>query len=125
MADWNMMASSSYQAANLLVQKECDRSSISRAYYAAYSRATHVLAARLIFPVGREGPAHARLPELVENHLQILGGSRWQLSGYLQELRNLRVIADYRPSVGIDCAASRTALNLMGQVFFLTKGALP
>lgn len=125
MTDWNLLASNSYKAANLLVQARCERSCASRAYYAAYSRATKALARLgICFPAGREGPSHAKLPELVESHLSMIGAHRWRVSDYLKTLYKLRVIADYRPSDSVDDADAKTAVVLMGHVFTLTQGAL-
>ncbi|RPI63315.1 MAG: HEPN domain-containing protein [Planctomycetaceae bacterium] len=126
MADWNTMASNSYKAANLLMQEQCDRSCISRAYYAAYSRATKALAMSggATFSAGREGPTHSGLPGMVETHLASLGEHRWRVSDYLRTLYMLRLIADYRPSDEIENTDARKALELMGLVFVLTKGAI-
>jgi uncharacterized protein (UPF0332 family) len=126
MADWNILASGNYRAANLLVQEQCDRSCLSRAYYAAYSRATHALSASggVTFPAGREGPSHSALPDLVENHLLRLGQHRWIVSDYLRTLYSLRLLADYWPSASVGAADSETATALMSQLFVLTKGAV-
>ena len=123
MADWNDLASDNYSAANLLVQEEHDRSGVSRAYYAAYSRVTGALklCGGVVMPIGREGPAHAKAPEFVEKHLTALGRKRWQLSSLLRTLYTMRRAADYQPSAPVGNADGRMALLLMSEVFKLTK----
>jgi uncharacterized protein (UPF0332 family) len=126
MVDWNEMANDSYAAAGLLMREQHERSGISRAYYAAYSRVTKTLTllAGVTFPTDWDGPTHMRLPELVENHLTALGRNRWQVSDYLRILYGLRIAADYKTSIDLDTTDAKKALVLMGHIFRLTKGVV-
>jgi len=76
------------------------------------------------FPVDREGPSHAKLPTLIENHLRALGQHRWRVADYLRNLYMLRVMADYCPSELVEAVDALKAVNLMSQIFMLTKGAV-
>ena len=126
--NWNVLASSSYGAASRLAREQrYERSAVSRAYYAAYSRAVHALVTcdcGVAFPVAREGPSHTKLPGLIENHLRVLGQYRWRVADHLRDLYTLRVMADYCPSELVETAAALKAVSLMIQVFVLTKGAV-
>ena len=123
--DWNMMASSSYGAAGLLAQERYERSAVSRAYYAVYSRIAHVLASRgLTFADGREGPGHEQLADLVLHHLRMLGQYRWYVAEDLRKLYKMRLEADYRPSHPVGVTDAQKAVRAMNRIFSLTKGAV-
>jgi len=57
---WLELARDARKSANELMELDRFRSSISRAYYAAYSKVTHelVVTAGLTMPPDREGPNH-------------------------------------------------------------------
>ena len=123
---WKKVADDNYAAASTLVQssdpKYC-RSAVNRAYYAVYARAAGALMKRgVAMPVDREGPTHAKLPSLIENHLIAMKGSRWTVSEYVRRLYKFRLVADYRPSDDMGDTEARNALTLMGNVFHLMKG---
>jgi len=123
--DWNTLASSSYGAVGLLAQERYDRSTVSRAYYAAYSRIAHMLAlCGMTFADGREGPGHEKLDEVVLRHLRMLGQHRWLVAEDLRTLYKMRLEADYRPSRPIEAMAARKAVRLMSRIFSLTKGVV-
>ena len=127
MARWNILAGSSYGAAVRLSRGRYERSAVSRAYYAAYSRTVQTLVAcncGVVFPVGREGPSHTKLHELVVRHLRVLGQHRWLLANHLRELYKMRVAADYCPSDSVELVEAQKAVRLMNMVFVLTKGAV-
>ena len=102
------------------------RSCLSRAYYAAYSKVTHVLATTpgITFPVGREGPAHpgelgtGGIRRLIESSMPNMPQARRvKLSEWVGRLYTLRIAADYRPSAIVGARDARAALSLMDTVF--------
>ena len=72
MATWTQMALNNSKAAKTLLNAECYRSSISRAYYAAYCAITSQLAGKYTFPFGGNNPSHPDLPFLVMHNLTAL-----------------------------------------------------
>jgi hypothetical protein len=129
--DWNILAGSSRHAALLLVrQRGKERSAISRAYYAAYSRTMYVLSLCGVttFTVRgfrRGNPLHVDLPALVEKHLQLLGKQRRDVADALRVLyHKLRVPADYKPLYPVDVKTAEKAVDLMTKVFDLTRDAV-
>jgi uncharacterized protein (UPF0332 family) len=125
MADWTTVATDNYRAASTLADARNWRSAVSRAYFAAYARASAALVeAKVTMPPTREGPSHRGLPSLINRTLGRLGGGRWRLIGLVHGLYNLRVAADYRPSVSVESGDARQALRMMADVFQLTKELL-
>ena len=102
---WQDMARESEQSARLAEDGGCPRSAASRYYYAAYQAATALLLYRgLTPPTGREAWGHEETPLLVQSQLQALirsRDSRNDLSGRLSRLYKLRLIADYRGTLGV------------------------
>jgi uncharacterized protein (UPF0332 family) len=91
------------QAAKKLLDDTHLRSSISRAYYAAYCAATSELAARgITFAHGWNNPSHEQLPDLILNNTSLARGTRWRVNKALRLLRQAREDADYRPGVTAD-----------------------
>lgn len=98
------------------------RSCINRAYYAVYSRASHALvSAGVTMPPDREGPWHRKLTrDLIETSFPKMGvGKRKSLQRLVEKLYNLRVIADYRPSIDVESADARAAIAMMNKAFSL------
>lgn len=118
---WQTLAENNYRATVMLRDTHC-RSSVTRAYYAAYSRATVMLVARgVTMPADREGPSHANLPRLMETHLTQLGDQRWSAAGLVRKLYTMRLMADYQPSVPVNEGDARNMLNLMMRAFHLLQ----
>ena len=99
------------------------RSCVSRAYYAVYSAATDELIRRgLSMPVGREGSSHAKIPEIVGNHLTGVSHSlRWRLAGIIRRLYRSRIMADYMPTALIEEAEAKLSVNLMSQALRILR----
>lgn len=122
---WFDLASEARKAANQLVS-DYHRSCLSRAYYAAYSKVTHILAAapNLTFPAGQEGPNHpgktgtGGIRRLIETSMpSIPAEKRVKLSELIGRLYTLRIVADYMPSVDVDARDAREAISIMKKVF--------
>lgn len=129
MITWYEVASDSRKAANELVRTRY-RSCLSRAYYAAYAKVTHLLVEKGVpMPPDREGPPHpGHLPTgeakhkgirqlIVEKLDQWDPPKRRALSELIGELYTLRLFADYRPSQEVDAAEAREAVSMMTTVF--------
>jgi uncharacterized protein (UPF0332 family) len=100
------------QAAQQLLSAGLLRSSVSRAYYAAYCALTAELAGRVTFGGGRPNPTHAQLLIHVRHNLKLPVGNRRNLSRAVRMLWKARVAADYMPSVSIERATALGALRM-------------
>jgi uncharacterized protein (UPF0332 family) len=105
------MAAESLAASKALLGGGMYRSGVSRAYYAAYSRATAMLLDRgvSVLGMGRTNPTHAQVPLMLRSGLDPTRygvGARRDLSRRLRNLRRWREMADYEPGtvVGRDLA---------------------
>jgi hypothetical protein len=129
MINWYDVASDSRKAANELVRTRF-RSCLSRAYYAAYSKVTHLLFEQGVpMPVGREGPNHPGhlltgqaasngIRRMILERLTDLDpDKRRALSELIGELYTLRLYGDYRPSQEVGAADAREAVSMMTTVF--------
>ena len=119
MTTWHQMGREARTAANILVEAQF-RSCLSRAYYAAYSKVTHELAAApgIKSPAGREGPHHSSVRRLIETSMPAMTADRRvKLSEIIGALYALRVYADYHPSIAIGAAEAREAVSMMNKVF--------
>ncbi len=110
MADWSDIARENLEAARRLDEGACFRSSVSRAYFAAFSAATFALTGKLTFKPGREAPEHSGLPRLLEACFQNLGvtGLR-ELKQSMRRLYFQRLNADYRSGRTVDQTSAREA----------------
>lgn len=122
---WFDLASDARKAANGLVSNRY-RSCVARAYYAAYSKVTHALAAApgVSFPPNREGPNHpgetgtGGIRRLIETSMPDMDQPRRvKLSELIGRLYTLRVFADYRPSVEVEGRDAREAVSIMNTIF--------
>jgi len=121
LATWQDLASENRAAASILFEAKNYRSSINRAYFAVYARATHALSTLSIdMPQGREGPKHSKLRPMVEANLVAVQPDRCEaLSRNIGELYYLRLRADYAPSDNVDEKDARAALGLMKKTFHM------
>jgi len=123
---WQSLADDAYRASLSLRQERRCRSAISRAYYAVYSRVTALLVAHgVTMPDDYEGPLHSKLAALIEAHLTGLRSKRWTVAGLARGLYDLRVIADYHPSVPVDGGDALVAVRRMMGAFHLLAGEKP
>jgi len=116
---WNMAQGSLKAAQELEVFGE-QRSSVSRAYYAAYQTATALLLyAKQIPPAGREAWSHEGTPEALNNLPPKIVPSVTQgdLERRLRRLYEMRLIADYRSEENITPSGLRIVVR--SAAFFL------
>jgi uncharacterized protein (UPF0332 family) len=113
MAEWRHLAAESAAVARKLAEPGEERSSVSRAYYAAYSRLVAELRSQGMTQFGaRANPSHAQLPRLVRGSLARLDDrARREISQALRRLRTRREAADYQPRVAIDATSRREVLR--------------
>jgi uncharacterized protein (UPF0332 family) len=105
LATWEELSRDSLRAAKLLANQGHLRSSISRAYYAAYCAIAEELSTRRVrFPRGWHNPAHEQLPDLIAHNLSLPQLTRRRLNKLVRLLRRAREDADYRPGIPIDHA---------------------
>jgi uncharacterized protein (UPF0332 family) len=123
---WLELARDSRKSANELIQQDRYRSSISRAYYAAYAKVSHELihTAGLTMPPGREGPNHpgklgtGGIRRMIEGGMPNMSKARrTKLSELIGRLYTLRIDADYRPLVKVDGRDAREAISIMTTIF--------
>lgn len=109
---WQEISRENLIAAKSLSQDARWRSSVSRAYYAAYAAVAGALEGLAQFPEGRHGPSHDRLPQLVMTYLTALRVfERRKLSTAARRLYRQRIAADYEPPTRVDFEESRIALQ--------------
>jgi uncharacterized protein (UPF0332 family) len=112
LATWKELSIDSLLAARRLATDGHLRSSISRAYYAAYCAIAGELAAQgLSFPYGWNNPSHEPLPDLVSHNLPLPLSTRHRLSRKIRLLRRAREDADYRPGTTVDRALTLQCLR--------------
>jgi uncharacterized protein (UPF0332 family) len=106
------MSKESLAAAEALLREGHYRSSISRAYYAAYCAATGEIVQKLTtFSHGRNNPAHEKVPLYVQNNLTISQARKTEVTNGINALRRFREDADYRPAVEIDEQTARDCIR--------------
>ena len=122
--NWLELARDARHAANDLLLGERFRSSVSRAYCAAYSKVAHELVsnAGLTMPADREGPHHTgrrgAIRPLIETSMpNMQREKRVRLSELIGRLYTLRIDADYRPSMEVEGRDAREAISIMKTVF--------
>ena len=100
MATWQQLSQDNLQVATKLSAEGHIRSSISRAYYAAYCAvAGELVKTGVTFAHGWHNPAHDQLPDLVLNNTRLPRSQRFEINKALRRLRRAREDADYRPQV--------------------------
>ena len=103
MATWQELSEDNLAAAKELLQKGRTRSSISRAYYAAYCAVTAKLVQKKAsFARGWNNPAHEQVLRMIEDNLRLTIANRRQLARAMHNLRVTREKADYRPDASFD-----------------------
>jgi uncharacterized protein (UPF0332 family) len=117
LATWQELSLDSLRAAKRLVNQGHLRSSISRAYYAAYCAIAGELITRgMSYPHGWNNPSHEQLPSLVAHNLPLPRGTRRQMNRKIRLLRDAREDADYRPGVSVDRAVALECLQFASWV---------
>lgn len=120
-AQWRAISRNSRIAAQYLLEAECYRSSISRAYYAAYAAITSALVRQgITLGYGGKNPGHAGLPVYVLNNLTAFPmASRFEINKALRRLYRARVEADYVATAVVDRAAAKRSVRDLGRVLQL------
>ena len=109
---WAEMARENLVAAKSLFQDARWRSSVSRAYYAAYGAVTDSLEGLATFPKGRYGPSHDRLPQLVMTYsTELRFRERIQVVKAARRLYRSRIAADYEPRQRVAIEEARIAVQ--------------
>jgi len=112
MATWKELGDGSLAAAKHLFSAGQYRSSVSRAYYAAYCALTSSLAQQgVAFGRGWNNPPHEQLPRLVRGNLQAPEWQRREINHALRRLRLHREDADYRPAAEVGQIVARDCLR--------------
>lgn len=118
-AAWNDLSRDALLAARELLQHNRLRSSLSRAYYAAYSAVAQQMADhRIAFPRGWNNPSHDQLVRWLANSRNLSLTSRRRLTRAVGLLRNSRENADYRPDVSFTRA---DVIRLLKEAVFILK----
>lgn len=120
-ARWRAISLNSRKAAEKLLEAECYRSSVSRAYYTAYAAITSVLIRQGI-TLAHDGnnPNHISLPTRVLNNLTFLPlTTRFDLNKALRRLYAARIEADYNSDAAVNGAVVFEALRDMNRILTL------
>jgi len=109
---WQQLSEDSLRAAEALLREGHHRSSVSRAYYAAYCAATHeIVKMPTTFSYGRNNPPHEKVPLYVQRNLTLPQDKKDSISALINTLRLFRVDADYRPHVLVEEQAARDCIR--------------
>jgi uncharacterized protein (UPF0332 family) len=111
------MSEDSQSAAEALLREGHYRSSVSRAYYAAYCAATHEIVQKLAtFAFGWNNPPHEMLPIYIQNNLTLSQSEKNKIKRLLRILRQYREDADYRPHRAINVQFARDCVRDAGAI---------
>lgn len=106
------MSEDSLRAAEALLRDGHYRSSVSRAYYAAYCAATHEIVQKLTtFSHGWKNPTHEKVPVYVQSNLTLSQTKKDAVAALINGLRLLREDADYRPQESIDAQTAQECIR--------------
>jgi uncharacterized protein (UPF0332 family) len=112
-ATWEELSRDCLQAAKRLAEVGHFRSSISRAYYAAYCAIAGASVARGVsFAHGWNNPAHDQLTGIVASHLSLRRWTRRRMVSRTRLLRRAREDADYRPRAFSGPEVARDCLQI-------------
>lgn len=115
---WREIAIDGLHAAGELSRLGRHRSSVSRAYYAAFAALTARLTEAGLSFGGDEGPAHSAVPELIQSNMPRLRvNERRALKGLFTQLYENRLDADYHASITVDGKSATLSLRCVGFVF--------
>ena len=112
--DWEQLSKDNLRAAEVLLREGTGyyRSSVSRAYYAAYCAATYLIVQKLTtFPNGWKNPPHQKVPVYIQHNLTIPQARKDDAIKLIDTLRQFREDADYRPNVAVDEQAARDCVR--------------
>jgi uncharacterized protein (UPF0332 family) len=118
MATWREISTDSEEAAKDMFQAARFRSSVSRAYYAAYA----AVIGRLVIAgtVSERAPSHKALPDMVEGNVPDLADwQRRDLKAATRRMYEARLHADYRASIQVGERTAFRCLTDLGRVLRL------
>lgn len=100
------MSTDAFKASRLLRDRH-PRSSVSRAYYAAYAAVTHRLTKvkNITLDYGDNNPAHGSIVNYIQRGFVFLGYTQQDIDVIVSSVNNLyrdRLIADYQPGEPVD-----------------------
>ena len=121
MPTWEEMAQENHKAAKRLIGAGYARSSISRAYYAAYCAAASKLPAGTPSGWRFPNPSHEKLPDFIYSAMGGLS-SRDRVRDLLKSLRKARREADYVPRATISMQNAQIAVRDAGFILQETLG---
>ena len=125
MATWRELSIDNREAAKDLLIDGRYRSSISRAYYAAYCAVSSVLEGVVDFTYGGNNPSHESLDNMIVNNLYDFSQrERFAIRKGVRKLRNMRVAADYVPTDPIVRETALEALRTMSSVLKIVLGEM-
>lgn len=117
MATWGEMARDNRLAAKELSLAGRYRSSINRAYYAAYCAVASVLEGQVDFGHDGNNPAHGQLEPLILNMGSLTRNGRYTLQKAVRRLRGFRVLADYVPASESGKTTATVGIQDINRVF--------
>ena len=118
---WQIIGLNSRKAAQHFLDLECYRSSVSRAYYAAYAAVTSELVRQgITFGQGSNNPGHAGLPIYILNNLNMLPITvRFEVNKSVRRMYRARIEADYVAAADMDKAAALRVLRDLSRILQL------
>ncbi len=112
METWRQLSEDSLSAAKTLLREGNYRSSVSRAYYAAYCAATNEIVQNMsTFPNGWNNPPHEKVTVYVQNNLAMPQTQKNSIKSLMRILRQFREDADYRPHRVVNIQSARNCIR--------------
>lgn len=116
------MSRDALRAAKNVLDESLPRTSVSRAYYAAYAGITAKLVEHGVrFARGWNNPQHELLPRVINTSRAFEHDERKTLNRAIRRLRLRREDADYRPQNLVDDAVAREAVRDAATVLYVLE----
>ena len=109
LAAWSEISRDNWKAAQAL-RERYPRSSVSRAYYAAFSALTQKFAHKRLAFSGKESPRHRDIPDMV-NQAFSSRDRAGEIRRNIRALYAMRLNADYSAGRSTDAQAAREAIR--------------
>ena len=109
LAAWSEISRDNWRAAQAL-QERSPRSSVSRAYYAAFSALTQKFAHKRLSFSGKESPRHRDIPDLV-NRVFPSKARAGEIRRNIRALNAMRLNADYSARRSTDIQSAKEAIR--------------
>jgi len=116
MPNWSEISKNNFDAAKQMLD-DYPRSSVSRAYYAAFAALTDVVlkSKKVRLPQERETPSHRKLPGYL-SQIYVQNGKLKQIKQYIRLLYSLRLVADYDSKTRVDKLVARDAVRFASAI---------